>query len=301
MPNLSRAVDITCNHMNEREPREDDPLARDERARSNFVKELVQRPNALSQVPATLLAAPPKRIVQFWDDLDRLPKDVRECMESWKELEKSGFEIQVFDDSSAREFIRAHLGSRHAKAFDKCYHPSMKSDFFRYSYIFVDGGFYIDADDVYHGTTIDHLFSDGRLKLQPFCYDIATNPMIPPSDFINLGANQASWIFYFNTTPLIAARNHPIVERALLNATTSLEQGLKGELPEVQATTGPGNLTRSVFEVLTDESCPEEALLIVHDWEKTSTSKWPLSYRSDKRNWRLSNQRAYSASGRTEN
>lgn len=33
------------------------------------------------------------------------------------------------------------------------------------------------------------------------------------------------------------------VERALLNATTSLEQASTGESPEVQATTGPGNLT----------------------------------------------------------
>ena len=89
-------------------------------------------------------------------------------MDSWKELEQSGFEIQVFDESAAREFIRTHLGSRYESAFEKCYHPSMKSDYFRYSYIFVEGGFYIDADDVYHGTTIDHLFSDGRLKLQPF-------------------------------------------------------------------------------------------------------------------------------------
>ena len=176
----------------------------------------------------------------------------------------------------------------------------MKSDYFRYSYIFVEGGFYIDADDVYHGATIDHLFSDGRLKLQPFCYDIATNQMVPPSDFINLGANQLSWIFYFNTTPLIAARNHPIVERALLNATTSLERESKGELPEVQATTGPGNLTRSVFEVLTDKSCSADALLVVHDWEKTSTSRWPLSYRNDRRNWRLSNRQAYRASRRAE-
>jgi hypothetical protein len=187
------------------------------------------------------------------------------------------------------------LGSRHVEAFDKCYHPSMKSDYFRYSYIFVKGGFYIDADDVYHGTGIDRLFSDGRLKLQPFCYDIATAQMVPPSEFTNLGANQLNWIFYFNTTPLIAARNHPIIERALLNATTSLEQESKGKLPEVQATTGPGNLTRSVFEVLTDGSCPEEALLVVRDWEMTSTSKWPLSYRSDRRNWRLSNQQAYRA------
>jgi hypothetical protein len=221
-------------------------------------------------------------------------------MESWKKLEQSGFELQVFDENSAREFIRIHLGSRYVSAFDKCYHPSMKSDYFRYSYIFIEGGFYSDADDVYHGTTIDHLFTDGRLKLQPFCYDIATAQMVPPSVFLNPEANELSWIFYFNTTPLIAGRNHPIVERALLNATTALEQEKKGELPEVQATTGPGNLTRSIFEVVSAESCPKEALLVVHDWEKTSTSKWPLSYRSDKRNWRLSNQQAYRASRRAD-
>jgi len=280
---------------------EADPLSKDERNRSNFVRELVQRVNKPYMRHVERLAtAPPKRIVQFWDNPDRLPQDVRECMDSWKELEQLGFEIQVFDESAAREFIRTHLGSRYERAFEKCYHPSMKSDYFRYAYIFVEGGFYIDADDVYHGTAIDHLFSDGRLKLQPFCYDISTAQMVPPKNFVNLGGNQSSWIFYFNTTPLIAVRNHPIVERALLNATTSLEQEFMGELPEVQATTGPGNLTRSVFEILAEESCPEETLLVVHDWEKTSTSKWPLSYRSDKRNWRLSNQQAYPSSSRAE-
>ncbi len=286
--------------MNEHESSEADPLRRADRARSNFVRELVQRSNQPVRVPAAHLGTIPKRIVQFWDDLGRLPRDVRECMESWKKLEQSGFELQVFDENSAREFIQIRLGSRYESAFDKCYHPSMKSDYFRYSYIFVEGGFYIDADDVYHGTPIDHLFTDGRLKLQPFCYDIPTAQMVPPSVFVNSEANELSWIFYFNTTPLIAVRNHPIVERALLNATTALEQESKGELPEVQATTGPGNLTKSVFEVVTGENCPGEALLVVHDWEKTSTSKWQLGYRSDKRNWRLSNQQAYRAPRRAD-
>ena len=279
---------------------EEDPLEANHRYRSNFVRKLVQRPNEPSRVPVRHVAPPRKRIVQFWDDLGRLPEDVKECMESWKKLEQFGFELQVFDESSAREFIRIHLGSRYEKAFDKCYHPSMKSDYFRYSYIFVEGGFYVDADDVYHGTTIDHLYTDGRLKLQPFCYDIAAAQMVPPSVFVKPGANQLSWIFYFNTTPLIAGRNHPIVERALLNATISLEQESEGGLPEVQATTGPGNLTRSAFEVVSNESRPEEVLLVLHDWEKNSTSKWPLSYRSDKRNWRLSNQEAFRASSRAE-
>lgn len=278
-----------------------DILSKDERNRSNFVRELVQRTNEPRlRSAANLATVTPKKIVQFWDDFDRLPQDVRECMDSWKELEQSGFEIQVFDESSAREFIRAHLGPRYENAFEKCYHPSMKSDYFRYSYIFVEGGFYIDADDVYHGTTIEHLFADGRLKLQPFCYDISDAQMVPPSTFLNPRANQLSWIFYFNTTPLIAIRNHPIVERALLNATTSLEQEFTSELPEVQASTGPGNLTRSVFEIISEENYPEEMLLVVRDWEKTSTSKWPLSYRNDKRNWRLSNQQAYISSARDE-
>jgi hypothetical protein len=281
--------------MNVDETSQTDPLGKSERARSNFVRELVQRCNEPVQTPVVHSTAPPRRIVQFWDDLDRLPKDVKECMASWKKLERSGFELQIFDENSTREFIRVHLGSRFEKAFDKCYHPSMKSDYFRYSYIYVKGGFYVDADDVYHGKTIDHLFIDGRLKLQPFCYDIATAQMVPPSVFVNPGVFNLSWIFYFNTTPMIAGSNHPIIERALLNATAALEQESKNELPEVQATTGPGNLTRSIFEVITEESCPEEALLVVHDWEETSTSRWPLSYRNDKRNWRLSNQQIYRA------
>jgi hypothetical protein len=283
-------------NMNIEEVKEKDPLATNERLRSNFVRQLIQDTNIPNLSPGLHLAPPPKRIVQFWDDLERLPNDVEECMNSWKSLKKSGFDLQVFDEKSAKEFIRTHLGSRFEIAFDKCYHPSMKSDYFRYSYIFAAGGFYIDADDVYHGNEIDHLFKDGRLKLQPFCYDIATSQMVPPSLFTNPGANKLSWIFYFNTTPLIAVSNHPIVERALLNATVALECELKDGLPEVQATTGPGNLTESIFEMLVDESCPERLFVTLHDWEKTSTSKWPLSYRNDKRNWRLSNQQIYQAS-----
>jgi len=285
--------------MNIKQPSKEDPLTMHERARSNFVREFVQGFKEPDNISQNYNSEIPKCIVQFWDDPNRLPQDVKECMESWKQLEQSGFELQVFDENSAREFIKTHLGSRFENAFNKCYHPSMKSDYFRYSYIFVKGGFYIDADDVYNGISIDHLFTDGRLKLQPFCYDIETAQMVSSSDFVNSGADKWSWIFYFNTTPLIASRNHPIVERVLLNSTIALEQELKEMLPEVQATTGPGILTESIVEVLAKEKCPEETFLVLHDWEKYSTSKWSLSYRNDKRNWRLSNQQAYASSNKT--
>lgn len=284
------------NNMNVDKSIKKDPLTENERARSNFVRELVQCQNKPVTISGLSNEKTPKRIVQFWDDLDRLPLDVKECMASWNILKQSGFELQVFNESSTREFIRVHLGARYETAFKKCYHPSMKSDYFRYSYIYVKGGFYIDADDVFHGEKIDKHFNDGRLKLQPFCYDISTAQMVPPSKFGIPGVDNLNWIFYFNTTPMIAGPNHPIIKRALLNATEALEQESNGELPEVQATTGPGNLTRSIFEVITEGGCQKEALTVMHDWEKTSTSKWPLSYRNDARNWRLSNQQIYPSS-----
>lgn len=272
-----------------------DALEPAERARSDFVRDIVQRRERSPRDSATWPGPTPKRIVQFWDDLQRLPEDVKVCMNSWRRLERQGFELEVFDRSSASKFIRTRLGTRYGDAFNRCYHPSMMSDYFRYSYVLVEGGFYIDADDVYHGTPIGHLFVDGRLKLQPFCYDVATAQMVAPSIFTEPGADQLGWIFYFNTTPLIASRHHPIVERALLNATASLEADSVNGLPEVQATTGPGNLTRSVFEVIS-EGCSSEAVMVAHDWELTSTSQWLLSYRNDSRNWRLSNQQVYRAS-----
>lgn len=269
----------------------EDPLEENHRARSNFVRRVVQRSGEPPDVPAGCSGTPPRRIVQFWDDLDQLPSDVRECIHYWKKLEKQGFELLMFDVKSAMEFIRNRLEPRHERAFEKCYHPAMQSDYFRLCYILMQGGCYVDADDVYCGADVEHLFSDGRLKIQPLCYDIDTDDMIPPSVFASPGANSLNWIFYFNNNPLIAVRSHPILERALLNATISLERASYNELPEIQSTTGPGNLTKSIFEAVADDRSLEETLLVVHDWEDIAITKWPLSYRTDMRNWRLSNQR----------
>jgi hypothetical protein len=157
----------------------------------------------------------------------------------------------------------------------------------------MEGGCYLDADDVYHGAAIEHLFNDGRLRIQPLCYDISTNQMVPPSVFTELGANASTWIFYFNNNPLIAVNGHPIVKRALAKATEALERPTAGELPEIQSTTGPGNLTKSIFDLATEQGEIERALLVLCDWEDIAINKWSLSYRHDARNWRLSNQREY--------
>ena len=262
-------------------------------ARSDFVRELVQRRRDDDVIPAALLTKTPRTIVRFWDDLNQLPADVNECIQSWQQLEARGFELLLFDDDGARDFIARKLGTRYEEAYGKCYHPAMRSDYFRLSYIFIEGGCYLDADDVYRGSEIDHLFGNGRLGIQPLCYDISTNQMIPPSVFTEPGANASSWIFYFNNNPLFAARGHPVVERALALATEVLERPASGELPEIQSTTGPGNLTKSIFDLARQRSDIEDTLLVLCRWEDVATCRWPLSYRHDTRNWRLSNQREY--------
>jgi len=269
------------------------PAQEDHQARSDFVRELVQWSGVHDSMPAAYSTKPPRTIVQFWDDLDQLPGDVRECIESWKKLGEQGFEVLLFDNDSARDFVARRLGPRYESAYVKCYHPAMRSDYFRLCYILMEGGCYLDADDVYHGSAIEHLFNDGRLRIQPLCYDISTNQMVPPSVFTELGANASTWIFYFNNNPLIAVNGHPIVKRALAKATEALERPTAGELPEIQSTTGPGNLTKSIFDLATEQGEIERALLVLCDWEDIAINKWSLSYRHDARNWRLSNQREY--------
>lgn len=270
-----------------------EPNGDEHHARSVFAQQVVHRIEAIDTVPRYFASALRRTIVMFWDDPEQLPTDVSDCIASWQPLLTQGFELCMFDSTKARAFIANRLGSRYESAFRRCYHPAMQSDYFRLCYIYVEGGCYIDVDDVYTGCRIQHLFDDSRLKVQPLCYDKESGQMIPPNAFTKPGAEVASWIFYFNNNPLVAASGHPIIERALANATVTIEQSPVGELPEIQSTTGPGNLTRTIFEMAQRNPAILSTLRVLRDWEEVAKSRWPLGYRSDRRNWRLSNCQAY--------
>lgn len=277
------------------QPEPDSP--EDHRRRSEFIRTLVQRQCGHQSVNDEYAQGTPRTIVQFWHNLGLLPKDVKECIASWTRWETSGFTHLLFDEPSAKAFISRSLGSRHAQAFERCYHPAMQADYFRLCYLFVEGGFYVDADDICVSTDIDCLFEDGRLKVQPLCYDIDSETMVDPSVFLRADANASSWIFYFNNNPLIASRGHPVIESALSQATDLLELADKDALPEIQTTTGPGNLSKSIFHLGTAGKGGESDLRVLRNWDAFAVSKWPLSYRNDARNWRLSNQRRFPFNG----
>ncbi|KFX71081.1 hypothetical protein TMS3_0103825 [Pseudomonas taeanensis MS-3] len=272
------------------ELKEDTP--EDHRRRSDFIRTLVQNPTQGGPLPLEYACGIPRAIVQFWHKRDQLPSDVSYCIKSWKSLEAHGFKHLLFDQEDAKQFISERLGERHSRAFEKCYHPAMQSDYFRLCYISVEGGFYVDTDDVYLGTTIDNLFSDGRLKIQPLCYDLVSGSMLDTAVFTAKGAYSPDWIFYFNNNPLIAPPHHAVIDRALAQSTLLLECST-GELPEIQSTTGPGNLSKSIFELGTAGAEIKSSLQILSNWESTAYTEWHLSYRHDSRNWRLSNKKQH--------
>jgi hypothetical protein len=125
-----------------------DHLPADHRKRSNFVRRLVERVKEHDLSPNVISPAIPRTIVQFWDNHASLPEDVQECIDSWSVLRDQAFTILLFDDTAARRFILERLGVRHEHAYVKCYHPAMRSDYFRLCFVYSEGGCYVDRGTI---------------------------------------------------------------------------------------------------------------------------------------------------------
>ncbi len=261
-------------------------VAEDDGLRSECIRKLVQKSAVFKKRHGTIDI--PKVIIQFWHNLDDVPEDVQECLDSWKSLIQQGFRRVIFDDRAARNFIHERFGAKHVAAFDLCSHPAMRCDYFRLCYLLKVGGFYVDADEVYQGSGFHSLFNDGRLKVQPLCYDIVSGRMVRTRTFLKLDAYSPNWIFYVNNNPIITPPDHSVIQLALERATLILLNNPE-ERSDIQSTTGPGNLSASLvrhWNCLEYEGNDQD-FDFLYDWDSFSLSKWPLSYRNDKRNWRI--------------
>lgn len=225
----------------------------------------------------------PRILVQFWDSQD-VPKDVRECLDSWRSLESLGFTRYLYDEASALKFITKYFGDNHIRAFKKCSHPAMQSDYFRLCFIYQKGGVYVDADDEYIGNNIEAKIRTSSLKLNPLCYRISTDTMESP--FTQIGSD-TDLIFYVNNNPLIAPVAHPLVKLALDQATSRLLANVQSR--DIQKLTGPGNLTEALIRHTLKLAATSKVLdfEILRDWDSLAVSRWPLDYRQGERNWRL--------------
>lgn len=257
----------------------------DDAQRSEFVRRLLVAERGAvepSGVPVTI----PKVLVRFWDDADAVPSDVQGCLASWEPLREEGFEVLTFDDASATAYIERHFTPGHLEAFQRCCHPAMRSDLFRLCYILGSGGFYVDADDAMTEGDWRILYRNSALKLQPLVFDIPKQEMAVVEGFWNFHRPRPDRLYYVNNNPLVAPPGHPALERALERATSAL-LGAAAPL-DIQATTGPGNLTAALAEhahirALAGLSPDYE---MIREWDRVGETCWDLSYREDDRNWR---------------
>jgi mannosyltransferase OCH1-like enzyme len=161
----------------------------------------------------------------------------------------------------------------------------MRSDYLRICFVLAEGGLYVDADDVLVGDGWKDIFLDCTLKIQPLCYDVGAGGMVSTSDLQQTDLPTDGRIFYVNNNPIAAPAGHPVLRRALERATRRL---LGHEpSPEIQSTTGPGNLT-AVLAAHAREQVGQRAMdfMLLFDWEETAEPCWDLAYREDSRNWR---------------
>jgi mannosyltransferase OCH1-like enzyme len=263
----------------------------DEHLRSHFIRQLTLRQLGRDRAPSRCERSDPtelipRTLVRFWHEPCDVPPDVRKCLESWGTLRTEGFVFRMFGDASAAAYIAERYGPRERAAFARCRHPAMRSDYLRICFVLAEGGLYVDADDVLLGRGWRDVLRDGTLKVQPLCYDVTARGMVSASELRRTDLPTDGRIFYVNNNPIAAPAGHPVLRRALTRATDRL---LGDEpAPEIQSTTGPGNLT-AVLAAHARESdvrgnLPDFELLL--DWEGTAQPCWDLAYRSDGRNWR---------------
>lgn len=262
----------------------------DDVQRSDFVRKLTlnqiehSSEYRIGEQPAS--AQIPRTLIRYWHDPQDVPCDVQECLDSWEPLREEGFEFRMFDDVSAAKYIASVYGPRESAAFSRCRHPAMRSDYLRMCFVLAEGGLYVDSDDVLLSDEWRGIFRDGRLKLQPLCYDIPSNSMVSATAIWQLELPTEGRIFYVNNDPIAAPANHPILRRALASATEKLLA--EDKFPEIQSTTGPGNLTVALAvhaRELTVLGVTFDFELL-SNWVEIAEIRWQLSYRNDARNWR---------------
>jgi mannosyltransferase OCH1-like enzyme len=263
----------------------------DESLLSDFVRQLTLRQLGRDRLSSRYertgqAALIPRTLVRFWHDPCDVPPDVRNCLNSWEALRDEGFAFRMFDDASATAYIAERYGPRELAAFARCRHPAMRSDYLRVCFVLAEGGLYVDADDALRGSGWRDVFRNGTLKVQPLCYDVSAGGMVSASELRRTDLPTDGRIFYVNNNPIAAPVGHPVLRRALTRATDRL---LGDEpSPEIQSTTGPGNLTAVLAaharESEVRDTLPDFELLL--DWEETAEPRWDLAYRHDARNWR---------------
>jgi mannosyltransferase OCH1-like enzyme len=176
-----------------------------------------------------------------------------------------------FSEASASDFILLNFGEKAAKAFELCHHAAMKSDYFRLSYLYKNGGVYVDADD-------------RCLKpIDPIIANLATTNLIASvtDDFPG----------YVHNWFLAANPGSQVLGMALAQATNDIiDSEGRTPRPDIWQTTGPGLITRCIAAVCARSGInvdKEVRLMTLAQYRNFVQEQLSLSYKNSvEGNWR---------------
>lgn len=166
----------------------------------------------------------PKKIVQTWETKDISP-EFQVIIDTWKNLNPE-YEYYLFDKDERYTFIQKHFNSIILETYDLLNPGANKSDFFRYCYLYINGGVTTDLDTLCIGKLNDFVADEFMTSI-----DLNDNP-IEPTHNLALG------------TVMAAIPGHPI----MMNCIRLVVKNVRDRLyPSSRLDlTGPGILGRGV-------------------------------------------------------
>ncbi len=214
----------------------------------------------------------PRRIMQYWDK-PTPPDEVASLMQRCRAA-NPGYVHDLFNDDTAQDFLATHYGTVLVDLYRACFHVAAKADFFRLAYLYKQGGFYIDADEVCD-RPLDGCFRTGGVE------QVLTFSRGLPSCVNN---------WFIGT-----AGGTRIIERTLDNCMGNISSVLRhGRKTNVWVLTGPGVLTFSILDLfcqpaeqLGGRAFGRTVLLEEGEYRKLFDAP-PMQYKNDKQgNWRM--------------
>lgn len=166
----------------------------------------------------------PKKIVQTWETKDISP-EFQVIIDTWKNLNPE-YEYYLFDKDERYTFIQKHFNSIILETYDLLNPGANKSDFFRYCYLYINGGVTTDLDTLCIGKLNDFVADEFMTSI-----DLNDN-LMEPTHNLALG------------TVMAAIPGHPI----MMNSIRLVVKNVRDRLyPSSRLDiTGPGILGRGV-------------------------------------------------------
>lgn len=244
--------------------------------------EQVQLRLAAITAPPEGVAPIPRILMQYWDR--EPPSQVAALIERNRALSAgNGVQHRLFDDDSARAYLREWSPPQCLAAYDMAPHAAMKSDLFRLCFLFREGGYYLDSDMVLREGFAE-LFDTGG----------------PATVFVwnsHDRRNVCNWLI--GATPGAA-----LIKLAMHAACDSIRDACvrnrQDALRNILGVSGPGLLTRAVaYELARTPHAASSALTMRSvEFAYTKVQNGPeflrqkLEYKSTERHWEVAARNA---------